>query len=131
MARSARLFRLLDLMRARAGVVTAEALGAELGVSERTIYRDIAELRAAGAVIDGEPGYGYRLTEDPALPPQNFDALELEAMVLGLAEVGQMGDPELAQAARMAAGKIIARLPERQQRRRLMRCLRLIRSANR
>jgi predicted DNA-binding transcriptional regulator YafY len=55
-------------------------------VSVRSIYRDIEALRAAGARIDGEAGYGYALEEDPALPPQSFTRLEIEAL-MGLSEV--------------------------------------------
>lgn len=85
-------------------------------VSERTIYRDIDSLRAAGARIEGEAGLGYTMTEDPALPPQTFTQIELEALTLGLADVNQRGDADLAQAANDALVKILATLPERQQR---------------
>jgi predicted DNA-binding transcriptional regulator YafY len=116
MARSDRLFRLLDALRRLPKPVTAARLAEETEVSERTLYRDIETLRAGGALIDGAAGYGYTLTEDPALPPQMFSQLEVEALVLGLAEVKQAGDPELALAADAAMAKIIASLPERVQR---------------
>jgi predicted DNA-binding transcriptional regulator YafY len=96
--------------------VTAARLAEETGVSERTLYRDIQALRAAGALIDGEAGTGYTLTEDPALPPQMFTRLEVEALVLGLAEVTMSGDAMLAKAAAEAQAKIIATLPDRVQR---------------
>ena len=96
--------------------VTAARLAEETAVSERTLYRDIDALRAAGALIDGAAGAGYRLTEDPALPPQMFTRLEVEALVLGLAEVTLSGDPMLARAAAEAQAKIIATLPDRVQR---------------
>ena len=116
MARSDRLFRLLDALRRLPKPVTAARLAQETEVSERTLYRDIETLRAGGALIDGAAGYGYTLTEDPALPPQMFSQLEVEALVLGLAEVRQAGDPALAQAAELALAKITATLPERVQR---------------
>lgn len=116
MARADRLFRLLSALRLLPQPVTAVRLAEETGVSERTLYRDIAALRAGGALIDGEAGVGYTLTEDPALPPQMFTRLEVEALVLGLAEVTMSGDPALARAAREAQGKIIATLPDRVQR---------------
>lgn len=87
-------------------------------MSLRSLYRDIDSLRAAGARIEGERGYGYRLVEDYALPPQTFDRTEIEAIVLGLAEVACMGDPALALAlalARAAASvraKVAATLPD-------------------
>lgn len=116
MARADRLFTLLDLLRRLPAPVTAARMAAETEVSERSIYRDIATLRASGARIEGEPGYGYALTEDPALPPQMFSRIEVEALVLGLAEVQHSGDQELSDAAQAAFAKITASLPERVQR---------------
>ncbi|MEQ3678029.1 YafY family protein [Pseudophaeobacter sp.] len=116
MAKSDRLFRLLHLIRGLTPPVTAARLAAAMEVSERTIYRDIDSLRAAGARIEGEAGLGYTMVEDPALPPQTFTQIEIEALTLGLAEVGQRGDSDLAQAASDALVKILATLPERQQR---------------
>ncbi|CAO4137299.1 helix-turn-helix transcriptional regulator [Methylorubrum extorquens] len=113
MARTDRLFRLLHAMRVLPSPVTAARLAEETGVSLRSLYRDIDSLRAAGARIDGERGYGYRLIEDVALPPQTFDRTEIEALVLGLAEVRHMGDPDLAQAAASALAKVAATLPDR------------------
>lgn len=115
MTKSDRLFRLLHTLRSLPQPVTAARLAAETGVSGRTLYRDIATLRAGGALIDGEPGVGYTLTEDPALPPQMFTRIEVEALLLGLAEVQFVGDDELAMAARAAQAKIVATLPERVQ----------------
>ncbi len=116
MARSDRLLRLLDAMRRLPAPVTAARLAEETGVSERSLYRDIAALRASGARIEGAAGYGYTMTEDPALPPQMFNQVEVEALVAGLSSVGFMGDAALTQAAETALRKIVARLPERVQR---------------
>lgn len=93
MARSERLFRILDGMRGRRGPVTAAELARDNGISERSVYRDIETLRASGARIEGAPGYGYALTEDPALPPQSFNRLEIEAVAMGLKEVMQSAMP--------------------------------------
>lgn len=113
MPRADRLFRLLDALRRLPAPVTAARLAEETGVSERTLYRDIEALRAAGALIDGAPGFGYTLTEDPGLPPQMFDRLELEAVVLGLSMLHWQGDAALSQAAERALAKVIATLPPR------------------
>lgn len=104
----------MQAMRLAAPPVRAEALAQETGVSLRTTYRDIDELRSLGAVIDGEAGFGYTLREDAALPPLGFKEDELEALVLGLREVSEVGDPALAEAARSALAKIRARVPEGQ-----------------
>ncbi len=116
MARTDRLFRLLHALRALPAPVTAARLAEETEVSVRSLYRDIAALRAAGARIEGSAGYGYALEEDPALPPQSFSRIEIEALLIGLALAGNLGDGEVAQAAETARAKIIATLPERQQR---------------
>jgi predicted DNA-binding transcriptional regulator YafY len=113
MARPDRLFRLLSALRRLPAPVTAQRLAAETEVSLRTLYRDIATLRAGGALIDGAAGVGYTLTEDPALPPQMFTRLEVEALAMGLAEVQAMGDPDLTRAAADALAKVVATLPER------------------
>lgn len=112
MARTDRLFRLLQAMRVLPAPVTAARLAQETGVSVRSLYRDIDSLRAAGARIEGERGYGYRLIEDYALPPQTLDRLEIEALAIGMAEVGGMGDPALARAAASVMAKIAATLPD-------------------
>ena len=77
MARTDRLMRLMDCLRRLPAPVTAARLAQETDVSPRQLYRDIATLRAGGALIDGEAGLGYRLTEDPALPPQSFSRKSL------------------------------------------------------
>jgi predicted DNA-binding transcriptional regulator YafY len=115
MARSDRLFRLLQALRTLPAPVTAERLAQETGVSVRSIYRDIESLRMAGAEIGGERGYGYCLIEDGTLPPQIFNRIEIEALVLGLAEVRQMGDPALVDAAAAVLGKVAATLPSASQ----------------
>jgi predicted DNA-binding transcriptional regulator YafY len=99
-------------MRVMPAPITATRLAEETGVSLRSLYRDIDSLRAAGARIEGERGYGYRLTEDYALPPQTFERTEIEAIALGLAEVKHMGDPALAAAATAVLAKVAATLPD-------------------
>lgn len=116
MARTDRLMRLMDAMRRLPAPVTAARLAAETGVSQRQLYRDIATLRAGGALIDGEAGVGYSLTEDPALPPQSFSRLEIEALLLAISSLRSIGDPDLTRAGQEAMARIIATLPETQGR---------------
>lgn len=113
MSRAHRLIRLLHEIRLHRPPVTAMRLAQALEVSERTIYRDIDTLRSSGARIDGEAGFGYTLTEDPALPPQMYSHDEIEALVLGLREVREVADPPLAKAAESALAKLRATLPAR------------------
>lgn len=114
MARTDRLMRLMDCLRRLPAPVTAARLAEETDVSLRQLYRDIATLRAGGALIDGEAGLGYRLTEDPALPPQSFSRLEIEALQLAISGLRHMGDADLTRAGEAALARIIATLPERQ-----------------
>lgn len=116
MAKSDRLFNLMQLMRTLPQPVKAASLAERLEVSRRTLYRDIDALRAVGARIEGEAGVGYTLVEDIAMPPQTLTRLETEALVVGLAEVQFRGDAQLASAARDAMAKITATLKEDQQR---------------
>lgn len=116
MARTDRLMRLMDTIRRLPGPVTAARLAEETGVSKRQLYRDIATLRAGGALIDGEAGLGYTLTEDPALPPQSFSRLEIEALRLAVDALSAIGDVDLTEAGRTALARIVATLPERQAR---------------
>lgn len=117
MSRTARLFQLMQCLRSATPPVTAEMLAQELGVSARTVHRDIDSLRALGAVIDGAAGFGFTLIEDATLPPLGFRDDELEALVLGLREVEQIGDPDLAKAAGAALRKLQGRLPPSQSHR--------------
>ena len=111
MSRSGRLFLLMDAMRARRVPVTAAQLAQQLGVSERTIYRDIQTLAELGAPLQGEAGIGYVLRRGAFLPPLMFGADELEALVLGARWVRRQGDAGLAQAASNALAKIAAASP--------------------
>lgn len=115
MAKNNRLLELMQVIRTLPAPITAARLAQELGTTTRTIYRYIDDLRAAGAVIDGAAGYGYSLVEDPAMPPMIFDTDEIEALVLGLREVQQIGDPVLAKAAANVLSKVNASLPARTQ----------------
>lgn len=91
--------------------VRGAALADELGVSLRTLYRDIASLQAQGAHIEGSAGVGYVLSPSFLLPPLMFSATELEALMLGTRWVAQRTDQDLARDARNALAKIASVLP--------------------
>jgi predicted DNA-binding transcriptional regulator YafY len=111
MSRSERLLGLLQVLRRHRRAVSAQTLSGEVGVSVRTLYRDIASLRAQGAEIEGEPGVGYLLRPGFVLPPLMFRSAELEALMLGLRWVADRGDAALAAGAREAAARVAAVLP--------------------
>lgn len=111
MRRADRLFEIVHYLRGRR-LTTAAQLAQWLEVSERTIYRDIADLSASGVPIDGEAGVGYRLHPKFELPPLMFTLNEIDALVMGARFVESWGGPQLATAARAALAKIAAALPE-------------------
>lgn len=115
MSRSARLLRLLQALRGRRLPVTAAWLAEALEVSERTIYRDVADLMAQGAPISGEAGFGYVLLPGLFLPPLMLAEDEVEAVMLGLRYVDQRGDASLKASAAEARAKIGAVLSSEAQ----------------
>ncbi len=112
MRRADRLFRIVEYLKARRTVVTAQKLAEILEVSPRTIYRDIADLNASGIPIMGEAGVGYILSKDHKVQPLMFGLEEIDALILGAQMVKSWGDKGLAQAASQAIDKITTVLPE-------------------
>lgn len=112
MSRSERLLELIQILRCHRRPVSGISLAGELGVSIRTLYRDIATLQGQGAEIEGEPGLGYVLRPGFMLPPLMFSDEEIEAIVLGSRWVAKQPDKRLSAAADDALAKIAAVLPE-------------------
>jgi predicted DNA-binding transcriptional regulator YafY len=112
MVRSQRLLELIQVLRRHRQPVSGQALADELGVSLRTVYRDIQTLIGQGATIDGEAGMGFVLRPGFVLPPLMFSDDELEALVLGLRWVAQRTDASFEHAAMNALAKIAAVLPD-------------------
>ncbi|MDW3714981.1 MULTISPECIES: helix-turn-helix transcriptional regulator [unclassified Pseudomonas] len=111
MSRSQRLLDLLQILRRHRYPVAGHALAAELGISLRTLYRDIATLQQQGANIEGGAGLGYLLRPGFELPPLMFSLGEIEALVLGMRWVARRGDRQLMGAARDVLAKVGAVLP--------------------
>jgi predicted DNA-binding transcriptional regulator YafY len=103
--RADRLFAIIQALRG-GRLRTAEWLAERLEVSTRTIYRDVADLQANGAPIDGERGIGYLLRDEFFLPPLALTAVEHEALRWGVALVAAHGDDALASAARELLAKL-------------------------
>ena len=110
MRRSDRLVQLVHFLRARQ-FATGQQIADELGVSKRTVYRDVADLQGSGVPIDGEAGVGYRIDRRFELPPLTFNAEEIESLVLGARIVESWSDADLAAAVRSAMTKVEAVLP--------------------
>ncbi len=110
MSRTDRLFDIIRILR-DGKLHRAQDIAGRLGVSVRTIYRDMDTLTASGVPVEGERGVGYMITAAITLPPLNLTAAELEALNLGMAIVGEAADPDLKAAAQSLADKVDAVLP--------------------
>jgi predicted DNA-binding transcriptional regulator YafY len=110
MRRADRLFHLVQLIRGRR-LTTASFLATRLEVSERTVYRDIADLQQQGVPIEGEAGVGYRLGAGFDLPPLMFTQEEAGALVASLRLAQSWLDPAMTADAEAAMGKIFSVLP--------------------
>ncbi len=106
MNKTERMFEIIQILRSHTRSVTAEQLATELEVSVRTIYRDIQALQSMRTPIDGEAGVGYLMRSGYDLPPINFSANELEAIVVGLNLLTRTGDRSLQKAAKSVSNKI-------------------------
>ena len=110
MRRADRLFAIVQALRG-GRLVTAGKLARQLEVSERTIYRDMADLQGSGVPIEGEAGVGYVMADGYDLPPMMFSRAELVALVAGARMVRGFGGTAMAKAAEEALVKIGAVLP--------------------
>ena len=112
MSRSIRLLHLLQILRQQHYPITAKALAEQLGMSVRSIYRDIESLRDQGVNIEGSAGLGFQLKENFLLPPMSFDENEVEAIYLALQWVESIPDQALKQASQSVLSKLNAVLPQ-------------------
>ena len=81
--RADRLFQIVQILRGRR-LTTASLLAERLGVSERTVYRDIRDLSLSGVPVEGEAGSGYRLLAGYDLPPLMLTTKESEALIAAI-----------------------------------------------
>lgn len=106
-----RLFEIIQLLRGQR-LRTAETIASHLGISTRTVYRDIQSLMASGLPIEGERGIGYLIRLPITLPPLPLTVAEVQAVSVGLGLVASLTDNQLRQAAQEAQHKINAVLPD-------------------
>lgn len=108
MDRIARMFEIIQILRASARPVKADDLADLLEVSPRTIYRDIAVLQSVRTPIEGAAGIGYVMRKGYDLPALNFTQEEIEALRVGLGMLARSGDGALQAAADGVRKKIDA-----------------------
>lgn len=111
MRRADRLFLVIHALRGRRTALPARRLAETLGVSLRTVYRDVADLQLSGVPIEGEAGVGYVLRKGADIPPLMFTRDELEALVVGTRFVRAFAGRRLSTSAQAAMLKIEAVLP--------------------
>ena len=116
MRRADRLFQIVQYLRG-GRLVTARQLSERLEVSERTVYRDVADLIGTGVPIEGEAGVGYLMREGFDLPPLMFNRDEIVALTAGARLIRAWGGMAMAEAAEEALVKIRAVLPDAERQR--------------
>ncbi|WP_030546561.1 YafY family protein [Streptomyces albus] len=110
---SARLLRLLSLFQARRDWPGAE-LADRLGVTRRTVRRDVERLRALGYPVHATAGAaGYRLGAGAALPPLLLDDEEAVAVAVGLRTAASGSVAGLEEVSVRALAKLEQVLPSR------------------
>ncbi len=112
MRKGERLFEIIEILRRSEFPISSEEIGAQLGVTKRTIYRDMAALMAQGVPIQGEAGMGYILEPGFHMPPLMLTLDEIEAAILGAQWVQTRGESELALAAEKLLIKIKTVAPQ-------------------
>ena len=116
---SSRTLRLLSLLQNHRFWPGTE-LAARLGVSPRTLRRDVERLRDLGYPVQAHPGVdgGYQLAAGAALPPLVVDDEEAVALAVGLRLAAQGSGPgTIAEAAARALAKVSQVMPPRLRRR--------------
>jgi predicted DNA-binding transcriptional regulator YafY len=111
---SARLLKLLSILQGRPDW-TGHELAERLGVTERTLRRDVVRLRDLGYPVQATPGAagGYRLRAGATLPPLLLDDDEAVAVVLSLRTATSHTVTGIAETSLRALGKLERVLPPR------------------
>lgn len=114
---SVRTLRLLSLLQSHRHWTGGE-LADRLGVSARTLRRDVDRLRELGYPVQARPGTdgGYQLAAGAVLPPLVLDDEEAVSLVVGLLAAAQSGVAGTAEASVRALAKIVPVMPSRLRR---------------
>jgi predicted DNA-binding transcriptional regulator YafY len=115
---SSRTLRLLSLLQTHRYWPGPE-LADRLGVSVRTLRRDVDRLRELGYPVEAQRGVdgGYQLAAGAAMPPLVLDDEEAVALAVGLQAAAQSGVAGVAEASVRALAKVVPVMPPRLRRR--------------
>jgi predicted DNA-binding transcriptional regulator YafY len=115
---STRTLRLLSLLQAKRYWPGGE-LADRLGVSPRTLRRDVDRLRELGYPVEAQRGVdgGYQLAAGAALPPLVVDDEEAVALAVGLQAAAQGPVEGIADSSVRALAKVVQVMPGRLRRR--------------
>ena len=99
---------ILDRLLDAAEPLTAPRLAAELGVSRRTVVRDLRRLRESGVplTVSTGPHGGVRMSRRGSLPAIQFDRAEVGALIAALVALGPTATDSAASAMRKLTGAI-------------------------
>ena len=128
MPRAERILQLSDLLRGR-DTTTVSVLATELGVSRRTLLRDLASLRDRGMPINGEagPGGGVRLDGTRGQAAVHLSVTEIVALWLGARLARCASDLPWSADADSGMAKLLAGLPAQKARALRALCRRVMR----
>ncbi len=117
MTRASRVLDLKELLEAREHGTVA-SFARQLGVSRRTVLRDLATLRERGVPIDAEggPGGGVRLSEDRGLIGVHFAQDELVALWVATTVMARALSTPWSSAAERGLTRMLAKLPKERAR---------------
>ncbi len=105
-----RLLRLITLMQ-RGVTMSAAELATELGVSRRTLFRDLNTLEAAGIPYDHKPSQGYRIEPSFFLPPVNLQVSEAMGLMLMAKNAQATPQQPFSSTASEAINKLLTMMP--------------------
>ncbi len=110
MTRLTRLLTVATMLQGRS-LLTAAVVAERFGVSLRTVYRDMQQLREAGIPVRVEAGRGYSLATDFVLRPPGLTATETAALLTAEKLMARDSDESLVRAHASAMEKIHTVLP--------------------
>ncbi|MFT3772902.1 MAG: WYL domain-containing protein [Minicystis sp.] len=116
MKRLHRLMAIALLLTARRRL-RARELAEQFGVNERTVYRDVRALQAAGFVVEGTAGDGYRVPQDAFLRPLALSEPEAESLALAAQMLRMSADDQLRETLATATAKLESALSPEARRR--------------